>query len=270
MKDIFNPWSWTRSSRSEEAKDEVEVDSESPTSSQQGERQPSAFRSPRTTIGGPSRVDYTPSVKDYNPLNDPRNLSFRSKATIGTLSTDVFKDDKIRNIFGEPLQPDDMVDVMSTKSTCGSDVSSQSIGEEEKADNESMSSSVEETFPPSDGNTGKLVLKEVLAPSTKVSPKGKSPLSGSSRLGLQSSPQSLNIHQSMIRGDPLLSKSLFSSSERFTDERRDHQVATPLPALDRSSRNASPVSLVNRGHKASPSFSLPAYITPVRVSYTDL
>lgn len=232
----------------------------------------------------------TPSVPQYRPSDDPRYTSFTTKADIGNLTVDILSDRRVESLFGNTkadsmgLPPRSFGDSssqgfmsgdISTQAVAGSDSSSlASISEVHPNETGSASSNVGAAVAKGNKLGGSSSSRKYLSTSLAFGSRG--------RLSLftpHSSLQSLRERQGTAQRRSLLANSsasanLFTSTPRLTEERRSHQVATPLSSLHapRSSAEGSTVQTDSTVEEEvftgqSPSASLPAFVTPTRVSW---
>ena len=264
MKNFLNPWSW--STTDDDVSGEV-VDSHEDCSSGDEEFQ-SASGSPVTVTPqqeteqgaipviieteeepsssasfGPGARQQTMSASlTANFLSgDIQNSSFRSKATIGSLSSDIFHDSKMKSIFTDTPRmayPRSSVrrtsDVsargllasdLSTRATMGSDTSSQcDLSELDRYDGGSVaeeatrSEAEDKQFPPAALLSTSHVHKQRGHSSLHILP-----LSSTS----SSSAKNFTDLRRRFAPNTSLSSNLFTSTPRLSQERQAHQAATP-------------------------------------------
>ena len=286
VKDFLNPWSW---SKHPDAHEPPVVEDNTSSDSDMFESAPS---SPVDGWGDPPGVTehpaLTPSVPQYRPSDDPRYTSFKSKADIGNLTVDILSDRRVESIFGnmksditvqhprsfgdtssQALIPADM----STRATAGSDSSSQaSLSEVDPNETGNVSSIVGGAVAKGNKMGGSSYSRKYLSTSLAVGNRGRFSL-----LTPHSSLQSLRERQGTSHRRSLLATSsasanLFTSTPRVDEERRSHQVATPLSLLHaprssvegtRQADNADPEEIFTQ---EVPPASLPSFVTPTRVS----
>ena len=290
VKDLLNPWSWSKHPDTHDppvAEDNTSSDSDmfesAPSSPVDG------WGDHPVGSGDTEHPALTPSVPQYRPSDDPRYTSFKSKADIGNLTVDILSDRRVESIFGnmksditvqhprsfgdtssQALMPADM----STRATAGSDSSSQA--------------SISEVDPNETGNVS-LVVGGAIAKGNKMAGSSSSSkylstslaIGNRGRLSLftpHSSLQSLRerqgtSHRRSLLATSSLSANLFTSTPRVDEERRSHQVATPLSVLHapRSSVEGSTGQANNADaeeifEQDAPPAPLPSFVTPTRVS----
>lgn len=293
VKDLLNPWSWSKHTAATHEPLEAEEDASSVGSdSDMFESAPSSpvdgWGGPPVGSGDTEHPALTPSVLQYHPSDDPRYTSFKSKADIGNLTEDILSDRRVESIFGntksditvqhprsfgdtssQTLLPADM----STRATAGSDSSSQaSISEVDPIEIGNVSSIVGGAVAKGNTMSGSSSSRKYLSTSLAIGSRG--------RLSLftpHSSLQSLRERQGTSHRRSLLATSsvsanLFTSTPRVDEERRSHQVATPLSLLhaprssvEGSTRQADDADAEEIFTQEAPPASLPSFVTPTRV-----
>ena len=219
-----------------------------------------------------------PLVPSQSGPGDSQNHSFQIKSSIGSLASDIFHDSKMRSIFSETPKINyprshlhRMSDAstrafigsdMSTRATIGSDTSSQ--GSLSEADRYDIGSQMEgsSTNEPSSQSSESAKL---LGTTNLHKQRGRYSLFASSSLQ-----QSMDARRSFVVTDSSLSSNRLTSTPRLSQDRHTTQ-ATPLsrPGQLQSplkKKSLQPLDAIGDKVGSSTSFSLPAFVTPTRVS----
>ena len=219
-----------------------------------------------------------PLVALQSGPSDSQNHSFHIKSSIGSLASDIFHDSKMRSIFSETPKTNyprshlhRMSDAstraligsnMSTRATIGSDTSSQgSLSEADQYDIGSQTEGSSTNEPPNQSSEA----AKLLGTTNLHKQRGRYSLFASSSLQ-----QSMDTRRSFIVADSSLSSNRLTSTPRLSQDRHTTQATPPLrpgqPQSPLKKKPLQPLDAIGDKVGSSTSFSLPAFVTPTRVS----